>query len=126
MVKDRYAGDFVSSNGENTEVILLFLEALNEFIKRSPFILESLNKDVIKFREAIGESGLASKLMEVAGNREIVGLIDIIAESAKEVKENDYRTSLTGLVRALTDEDIQRALAFILLVLKRLGMQLKD
>ncbi len=125
MVKDGHVEDFISRNGDNTETLLMFLEAFQEFIRRSPFIFESLNQEVIRFREALGKSGTPSKLMELATGAELMEIIDIVERSAKEVKENDYRTSLTGLVRALTDEDIQRSLAFILLVLKRLGQRLK-
>ncbi len=126
MVENKTSGDFISRNGDNTETLLLFLDAFQEFIQRGPFIFESLNKEIIRFREALKDSGIGTKLLDLAGNKELFRLIDIVEQTAKEVKENDYRTSLTGVVRALTDEDIQRALAFILLVLKRLGQELKD
>ncbi|HID05015.1 MAG TPA: DUF1641 domain-containing protein [Aigarchaeota archaeon] len=128
--------DFVKSLGireelaenldEKLELLLFFLDALDSFIKRSPVIFESLNNDIIKMREQLrgGDPKALFSLMEFALSEEFAGLVEGIKSAYYETKENDYRTSLTGLVRSITDEDIQRALAFILLALKRIGQNL--
>ncbi|ADC90039.1 protein of unknown function DUF1641 [Thermocrinis albus DSM 14484] len=117
---------------EKLEVVNFFLATLEDFMKRTPFILESLSEEVIRFRERFRESEdgvrrsieLLSKLYELMEREDVARLLTSVFEAYTEVKENNYRTSITGVVRAMTDEDIQRALAFLLLTLKKMGQAL--
>ncbi len=121
--------DFLSKSDKSIETLLFFAEVINDFINRSPFIMESLNQEVIRFREVFKRTGTAeafSSLISLLTEEDFNKLVLAFREAYKEVKENDYRTSITGVVRALTDEDIQRALAFILLFLKKLGKVLGE
>ncbi|RUM30883.1 MAG: DUF1641 domain-containing protein [Aquifex sp.] len=119
--------EFLENIDDKIEIIAFLLEALSSFIKRSPVILESLNNDIIRMREQLankGDTKAISSLIEFVLSPEFAGLVEGLKSAYIETKENNYRTSITGLVRALTDEDIQRALAFILLALKRIGQNL--
>ncbi len=119
----------ISNLGESMETALFLLSALDDFVKRGPVIFESLNHEVIRLREKLGKDGkdigeLITLLLSALSSKEIAALIEILASSYQESKEHKYRTSITGIMRALTDEDIQRALAFIFLFLKKFGQHI--
>lgn len=110
------------------DTFLFLLEAFDDFVKRGPFIFESLNEEIIKYRERFKQEGVSLPLMDMLSllsDENFQKVIRDVLSAYKEVKENDYRTNIAGLIRGLTDEDIQRALAFIMLALKRLGENLK-
>ena len=120
-------GELLTNIEDKMELITFLLDTLDSFFKRSPEILENLNRDVIWLREKLKDKKdvqALSSLMEFVFSTEFSVLIEGIRKAYVESKENDYRTSITGIVRALTDEDIQRALAFILLALKYIGQTL--
>lgn len=129
---------FLESGGESVdrlildlsdrlETLIFLLETLDEFVRHSPYILESLNKEIIRFREMFSSKeskeflNTLGTVLELLGKEETYKIIQSVGSAYVETKENDYRTSITGLVRALADPDIQRSLAFILLTLKKVG-----
>jgi len=122
--------EIAKSLGDRLETVIFLLEALDDFIRRSPFIFESLNEEITKYREKLSGNGTASeviaKLVNLLGEEDVLRLMDAVSKSYNEVKENDYKTSLPGILRALSDEDIQRAIAFILLTLKKIGAGMKS
>jgi uncharacterized protein YjgD (DUF1641 family) len=63
--------------------------------------------------------------MELLEKENVASFLNGVLEAYKEVKEHDYRTSITGIVRAMTDPDVQRALAFVLLALKKMGSSMR-
>ncbi|MCS7284995.1 MAG: DUF1641 domain-containing protein, partial [Hydrogenobacter thermophilus] len=104
-----------------------------ELMQRTPFILESISSEVIRFREKFRESEdgiknileLAYNAVDLLGKENLASLLKGLLEAYTEVKQHDYRTSITGIVRAMTDPDVQRALAFVLLALKKMGMSMR-
>lgn len=127
------ANEQLSQLIDKLEVINFLLSSLEELMQRTPFILESLSSEVIRFREKFRESedGMKGILqliytaIDVLGKENISKALSGVLEAYKEVKEHDYRTSITGIVRAMTDPDIQRALAFVLLALKNVGSSMR-
>ncbi|MEZ0361688.1 MAG: DUF1641 domain-containing protein [Hydrogenobacter sp.] len=127
------ANEQLSQLIDKLEVINFLLSSLEELMQRTPFILESLSSEVIRFREKFRESedGMKGILqliytaIDVLGKENISKALNGVLEAYKEVKEHDYRTSITGIVRAMTDPDIQRALAFVLLALKNIGSSMR-
>ncbi len=127
------ANEQLSQLIDKLEVINFLLSSLEELMQRTPFIMESLSSEVIRFREKFRESedGMKGILqliytaIDVLGKENISKALNGVLEAYKEVKEHDYRTSITGIVRAMTDPDIQRALAFVLLALKNIGSSMR-
>ncbi|WP_340695813.1 DUF1641 domain-containing protein [Hydrogenobacter thermophilus] len=127
------ANEQLSQLIDKLEVINFLLSSLEELMQRTPFILESLSSEVIRFREKFRESedGMKGILqliytaIDVLGKENISKALNGVLEAYKEVKEHDYRTSITGIVRAMTDPDIQRALAFVLLAFKNIGSSMR-
>lgn len=118
---------------DKLETVNFLLSSLEELMQRTPFILESISSEVIRFREKFRESEdgikgvfeLVYSLMELLEKENIASLLNGVFEAYKEVKEHDYRTSITGIVRAMTDPDVQKALAFVLLTLKKIGSSMR-
>ncbi|QWK20106.1 MAG: DUF1641 domain-containing protein [Hydrogenobacter thermophilus] len=118
---------------DKLETINFLLSSLEELMQRTPFILESISSEVIRFREKFRESEdgiknileLAYNAVDLLGKENLASLLKGLLEAYTEVKQHDYRTSITGIVRAMTDPDVQRALAFVLLALKKMGMSMR-
>ncbi|ADO44856.1 protein of unknown function DUF1641 [Hydrogenobacter thermophilus TK-6] len=118
---------------DKLETINFLLSSLEELMQRTPFILESISSEVIRFREKFRESEdgiknileLAYNAVDFLGKENLASLLNGLLEAYTEVKQHDYRTSITGIVRAMTDPDVQRALAFVLLTLKKMGMSMR-
>jgi len=117
---------------DKLELINFFLDALDEFIKRSPWIMESLNQEIIKLREQTSSSEtlkenivLIGELLRVLTSENFKKTLLGIIDAYEKVMEQDERKGLVGILRGTSDPDVQRALAFIILALKKWGEAMK-
>lgn len=139
---------------DKLENINFMLEMLEGFFRRAPEILDSINELVLLLRNGINESETMRNLenafsalqklqsfldspevqelfksdvldvraVQVVGkvSRAMMKAVDATAEAA------DQRVGLVGLMRMLTDPEVQPALQFILQFSKQLSKELKD
>jgi len=138
---------------DNLKKFNLLFEAIENFIKRSPEMADSLNRMVLTLREELPKNNIVNNLQSsleslirlqnlinseefrkieatVLNERTIKTLSNLCTSVSEAASNMEYKTSASpgifGLLKELTNPEIQPAIQFILNVLKILSKELKN
>ncbi len=115
--------------------INFFLSMLESFIYRSPVILENINRTLIELREHTkGQETpvfdislmieVAKKLNEILNSEDIQLMASAAYSALKTYDPEKQAVGMVGIVRCLSDKDIQKSIGLIFHILREIGKTL--
>ncbi len=114
--------------------INFLLSMFEEFIHRSPEILENMNETIIEFREKTTNQKqnrdikqlieLAGKIQEILLSKEVQEMINAVYSAVKTYNPEKQSVGMVGAIRCMSDKDIQKSIGLIFHILREVGKNL--